>query len=45
MLQLPPFIATLAMMLVAQGLALVISHSAPIYFTDDPELQRSRPVT
>jgi ribose transport system permease protein len=35
-LRIPPFIATLAMMLVAQGLALVISHSAPIYFTDDP---------
>ncbi|NUR09163.1 MAG: ABC transporter permease [Nocardioidaceae bacterium] len=35
-LRLPPFIATLAMMLVAQGLALVISHSAPIYFTKDP---------
>ena len=35
-LGLPPFIATLAMMLVAQGLALVISKSAPIYFSDDP---------
>jgi ribose transport system permease protein len=35
-LKLPPFIATLAMMLVAQGLALVISDSAPIYFSDDP---------
>ena len=35
-LKIPPFIATLAMMLVAQGLALVISHSAPIYFSDDP---------
>jgi ribose transport system permease protein len=34
-LGLPPFIATLAMMLVAQGLALVLSHSAPIYF-DQP---------
>jgi ribose transport system permease protein len=32
-LKLPPFIATLAMMLVAQGLALVISNSTPIYFT------------
>jgi ribose transport system permease protein len=31
-LHVPPFIATLAMMLVAEGLALVISHSAPIYF-------------
>jgi len=35
-LRLPPFIATLAMMLVAQGLALVVSNSAPIYFTDVP---------
>ena len=35
-LKIPPFIATLAMMLVAQGLALVISHSAPIYFTENP---------
>jgi ribose transport system permease protein len=35
-LKIPPFIATLAMMLVAQGLALVISHSAPIYFTESP---------
>ena len=31
-LGLPPFIATLAMMLVAQGLALVISNARPIYF-------------
>ena len=35
-LKIPPFIATLAMMLVAQGLALVISGSAPIYFSKDP---------
>lgn len=35
-LGLPPFIATLAMMLVAQGLALVVSGSAPIYFNDAP---------
>ncbi|AKU15646.1 ABC transporter permease [Luteipulveratus mongoliensis] len=39
-LKLPPFIATLAMMLVAQGLALVIADSRPIYFTDDPAYQR-----
>jgi ribose transport system permease protein len=32
-LGLPPFIATLAMMLLCEGLALVLSHSAPIYFT------------
>jgi len=36
LLKLPPFIATLAMMLVAQGLALVISKSTPIYFNDSP---------
>jgi len=36
LLGIPPFIATLAMMLVAQGLALVISNSTPIYFTDSP---------
>ena len=41
MLGIPPFIATLAMMLVAQGLALVISDSAPIYFNDAPELHRA----
>lgn len=35
-LKIPPFIATLAMMLVAQGLALVVSDSKPIYFTKDP---------
>ncbi|WP_216216793.1 ABC transporter permease [Amycolatopsis aidingensis] len=33
-LGIPPFIATLAMMLVAEGLALVLSDSAPIYFTE-----------
>ncbi|HET7313662.1 ABC transporter permease [Salinisphaera sp.] len=36
MLGIPPFIATLAMMLVAEGLALVISGSAPIYFSATP---------
>jgi ribose transport system permease protein len=35
-LKIPPFIATLAMMLIAQGLSLVITHSQPIYF-NDPE--------
>ncbi|MFR9727047.1 ABC transporter permease [Streptomyces sp. MS19] len=33
-LRIPPFIATLAMMLVAEGLALVVSDSTPIYFTE-----------
>lgn len=32
-LKIPPFIATLAMMLIAQGLALVISDATPIYFS------------
>lgn len=36
LLKIPPFIATLATMLVAQGLALVISDNTPIYFTEDP---------
>jgi len=35
-LRIPPFIATLAMMLVAQGLALVVSKSTPIYFDQVP---------
>lgn len=35
-LKLPPFIATLAMMMIAEGLALVVSGSAPIYFDQDP---------
>lgn len=33
-LKIPPFIATLAMMLVAAGLALVISGTRPIYFSE-----------
>lgn len=37
---LPPFIATLGMFYVARGLALVISHSAPIYLTDHPDFLR-----
>lgn len=35
-MQIPPFIATLAMMMIAKGLALVISNAAPIYFNDYP---------
>ncbi|MBL1065257.1 ABC transporter permease [Streptomyces sp. 7-21] len=34
LLRIPPFIATLAMMMAAEGLALVVSDSTPIYFTD-----------
>lgn len=33
-LKLPPFIATLAMMLIAEGLGLVISGTKPIYFPE-----------
>lgn len=35
-LKIPPFIATLGMMLVLKGLSLVITSSKPIYFTDTP---------
>ncbi|MEH7304220.1 ABC transporter permease [Neobacillus drentensis] len=35
-LKIPPFIATLAMMMIAKGLALVISGTKPIYFTASP---------
>ena len=40
LLRVPPFIATLAMMMVAQGLALVISGTQPIYFTRTPDFYR-----
>ena len=39
-LKLPPFIATLAMMLIAQGLALVISGVRPIYFSGIPTFKQ-----
>src|SRR5699024_526803 len=39
LLGLPPFIATLAMMMIAQGLALVISGVAPIYFSETPSFK------
>ncbi|NBD23872.1 ABC transporter permease [Paenibacillus glycinis] len=35
-LRIPPFIATLAMMMIAKGLALVISGTKPVYFADAP---------
>lgn len=38
-LGLPPFIATLGMMLIASGLALVISGTKPIYFKSQPNFQ------
>jgi len=38
-LGIPPFIATLGMMLIASGLSLVISGTRPIYFPDQPDFQ------
>lgn len=35
-IKIPPFIATLGIMMVAKGLSLVISGLKPIYFTDSP---------
>lgn len=35
-LKIPPFVATLAMMMIAKGLALVVSGASPIYFTEKP---------
>ena len=35
-MKIPPFIATLGMMYVAKGLALIISGLKPIYFNDTP---------
>ncbi|MGV2685958.1 ABC transporter permease, partial [Clostridium perfringens] len=32
--KIPPFIATLAMMMIAKGLALIISGAKPVYFND-----------
>lgn len=39
-LKLPPFIATLGMMMVAQGLNLVISGKRPIYFIHEPVFRK-----
>ena len=39
-MRIPPFIATLGMLNIAKGLALVISGVKPIYFTDTPEFNR-----
>lgn len=39
-LKIPPFIATLGMMLIASGLALVISGTKPIYFNEHPDFQQ-----
>jgi ribose transport system permease protein len=37
-LKIPPFIATLGMMMLLKGLSLVISGTKPIYFNDTPEM-------
>jgi len=39
-MQIPPFIATLAMMMITKGLSLVISGTKPIYFNDSPEFSK-----
>jgi ribose transport system permease protein len=39
-MKIPPFIATLAMMMVAKGLALVVTKATPIYFTSKPSFQQ-----
>ncbi len=39
-MRIPPFIATLGMLNIAKGLALVISGVKPVYFTDTPEFNR-----
>ena len=39
--RIPPFIATLGMLNIAKGLALVISGLAPIYFNDTPEFNQA----
>lgn len=39
-LKIPPFVATLAMMMIAKGLALVISGASPIYFTEKPAFSK-----
>lgn len=36
-LKIPPFIATLGMMMITKGLSMVISGTKPIYFTDTPD--------
>lgn len=39
-MNIPPFIATLAIMMVTKGLSLVITGAKPIYFNDDPIFPR-----
>jgi len=35
-LKIPPFIATLGMMMIARGLALIVTDTTPVYFPDNP---------
>ena len=39
-MKIPPFIATLGMMMITKGLSLILSHSKPIYFMDTPLFNR-----
>ena len=39
-MKVPPFIATLGMMMMTKGLALILSHSKPIYFADRPSFRQ-----
>lgn len=39
-MKVPPFIATLGMMMMTKGLALILSHSKPVYFTDLPSFRQ-----
>ena len=39
-MKIPPFVATLGMLYIAKGLALVISGLKPIYFTDTPSFNK-----
>ena len=39
-MKIPPFIATLGMMMMARGLSLVISGAKPIYFNDTPAFRQ-----
>lgn len=39
-MKIPPFIATLGMMMMTKGLALILSRSKPIYFMDTPAFNK-----
>lgn len=38
-MKVPPFIATLGMMMMTKGLSLILSKSKPVYFTDTPSFK------